>query len=131
MANRLAIGEFEHFVEGVQIAEINGNDVVRCALVLSGRPPYRDASEAGLLCAVDLDEAMDLAASASCIDKLALDVGELEPSAYAILVSKTGALAIRLNDGTNGVADEVIEQVEQFDNGNMSAFSLVQPPQWA
>lgn len=126
-ALEIKIGNFETFIDGVEAAEIEGLPVDRMTSMIAVRPPFRDPKEAELLSDDDLGDAVGMAVEASGAGQLALRVGMLDKESHLLVVSRSGALALRCGYGE--VRDEVIELISLLDDGNFVASCLTQSVQ--
>ena len=111
----ISVGEFVPFGDA-EAAVLTGADVDRCVGILGTRPPFRDVTEARQM---DFDHGMqarELAISDCRAVDLALFVGEKERSIRTIVLSKTGALALR--GGTGHIENDTIQLIRELDGGN-------------
>jgi len=113
----LVFGEFIDVAEGVAIAELTGQDVVRACGILATRPPYRDAVEAEALTQEDRDVAEDMALDASGVMDIALQAGKQDSEVRTAIFSKSGALAVRHPYGAS-IGMELYETIQMLDGGN-------------
>ncbi len=113
----------EELRKGVEISSVTSNNLKRAIGHLGIRPPFRDPAEAELL-GSDLAEALEMAENASCIWDAIHEVGSLVTGLDAIVVSRTGALAVRCVGATT-VTDSDIDIIRQLDDGN---FQIVADP---
>lgn len=130
--NGVMIGEFQSFMDGVEVAEVSGRDVIRACGILGTRPPFRDRNEAELLGQEDAMGARDIAVSASRVMDVAEEVGRLDHSVPLVIFSRTGALAVRHTGELEESAwsyDQLVDSVVALDNYNVPLLARTHPVQ--
>ncbi len=95
MTKQIAIGEFQPFINDIEVAEVSGAPVKRATDTLGTRPPFRDAAESEALAFDDYMDARRLAIDSSGVLSIAIEAGEIDPTIDMVIFSRTGALALR------------------------------------
>ena len=112
----IEIGEFTPFADDVEAAILAGIAVDRCTGILGTRPPFRDKDEANQIYIEDQREAQLMASSVSGAWDLSRDIGDLKRNIQLVIISKSGALALR---STREYIEPSVFHLAQFlDDGN-------------
>jgi hypothetical protein len=102
---------------GIEISEVTSNRLKRAVGILGTRPPYRDPTEISKFQPGDLIAAEMMAWKASAVYEAVHEIGNLVDGLDAIVVSRTGALAVRCYNGTE-TFDADYDTIRELDNGN-------------
>lgn len=91
----ITIGEFTAFTHEIEAAVVSGPDIDHAIAILGELTPFRSKEEANTMTFTEAMDASRAALSTSGIVKLAVEVGTMEPETTRLIVSRSGALALR------------------------------------
>lgn len=112
----LAIGEFQPFIDGIEAAVLSGSDVDQCVDKLGQRPAFGDGPGKANLTNGEFVKETRRAQKVTGARNLCMDIEDKEPTTDIIVISKTGAVALRGRSGNT--ASEAIDLLQRLDGWN-------------